>query len=52
MVFGPENTMYSSTGTETGYTLTTTVFLGPTKKQVTRYLLMILQNAICLLFVS
>ena len=45
---GSENTVYSSTGTETGYTLTTIVFLTPTKKQVTRYILMILQNAICL----
>ena len=38
-VFGPENTVYSSTGaentvyiTEKGYTLTTIVFVGPTKK--------------------
>ena len=30
--FGPEKTVYSSTGTEKGCTLTTIVFLGPTQK--------------------
>ena len=29
---GTENTVYSSTGIETGYTLTTTVVVGPTLK--------------------
>ena len=36
VLFGPENTIYSTTGTEKCYPLTTFLFLGLTEKEVTR----------------